>query len=429
MFEENNSIIIVDDQPEHLTRLSNIFCQYGISCRTFHYNEMAEFTPLEGVKIAFFDVMLTNAGDENAQMAVLYDALKNYISPANHAFVLVLWTNQPEYKDKLIEYIKRPGNCEGIAKPIEIEVIDKNIFLENETNLRSRLESLMDETIVKCLFSFESELRQASDRSLSEILRLIPFPDQWGSNDTYINNVKNVFAKIAIETFGAKRGMAYPDLAIKELFGPLFLHYLSSNGSDVWKQFLGDIKKPKDFPDPSIVARLNTIFHLNSYITDSEARGIVRQIEYSNQDISQLFSNEVKFNPREWIDEVLLNRNQYEGEILDLIAVEISAACDYSNNKKRTHQYLLGAILPKSLYEMIRKANFSEAVFHLPFSFMYSGCECNLLLHFNFLLTEEENSSHKLLGPAIFELKNEVMNMICDRHARHISRIGITSFR
>ena len=35
----------------------------------------------------------------------------------------------------------------------------------------------------------------------------------------------------------------------------------------------------------------------------------------------------------------------------------------------------------------------------------------------------------KLLGKRLFTLKNEVMNMIGDRHARHIARIGINSFR
>lgn len=54
---------------------------------------------------------------------------------------------------------------------------------------------------------------------------------------------------------------------------------------------------------------------------------------------------------------------------------------------------------------------------------------CSMLLHFNYLFAEEKDSLSKLLGTPLFRLKNEVMNMIGDRHARHISRIGITSFR
>ena len=52
------------------------------------------------------------------------------------------------------------------------------------------------------------------------------------------------------------------------------------------------------------------------------------------------------------------------------------------------------------------------------------------MLHFNYLISEEEKTAvFKLLGNRLFSLKNEVMNMIGDKHARHIARIGINSFR
>lgn len=431
MFEENNSIIIVDDQQDHLNRLSNIFCRYGIACRTLLYDGMTEIKPLTGVKIAFFDVILTTAGDESAELATLSDAMKTYISSDNNPFVLVLWTSKPEYKDKLIEYINRPGNNDKMPKPIEIDVIDKNEFLENEDALHDRLETLMNERIVKCLYSFETELRQASDKSLYEVVRLIPFPDAWGKNDEFVKNVRTVFAKIAFEAFGKSRGKANPDLAIKEVFAPLILHHLCSSGSTIWKDFFGEenIAKANAFPSPEIVANLNTIFHLDYSPSDIESRGIVRRIDLKNPDIINLFKDTVKYKPQEWIYSVLLNNCKHQGPILELIAMEISAACDYANNKKRTHQYLLGVILPNSSYKEVDNARLSEAVFHVPFTFFYAQEICNMMLHFNFLLTEEYNSSIKLLGEPLFRFKNEVMNMIGDRHARHISRIGITSFR
>lgn len=47
----------------------------------FLYDEFATpHDPLENVKLAFFDITLTDAGGDNAQMAVLRDALKSYIS-------------------------------------------------------------------------------------------------------------------------------------------------------------------------------------------------------------------------------------------------------------------------------------------------------------------------------------------------------------
>lgn len=90
MLETNNNIIIVDDNEQHLHYLADVFCHYGIGCRTFLYDEFNLIQePLENVKLAFFDITLTDAGDENAQMAVLRDALKSYISLKNKAFALV----------------------------------------------------------------------------------------------------------------------------------------------------------------------------------------------------------------------------------------------------------------------------------------------------------------------------------------------------
>lgn len=98
--------------------------------------------------------------------------------------------------------------------------------------------------------------------------------------------------------------------------------------------------------------------------------------------------------------------------------------------KKRTHQYLLGVIVPKSIQEQVVSPFMGDAFFDLPFSFMYDNEECHLFLHFNYLISEEEKTAvFKLLGNRLFSLKNEVMNMIGDKHARHIARIGINSFR
>lgn len=52
MLETNNNIIIVDDNEQHLNYLANVFCHYGIGCRTFLYDEFNIIQePLENVKL------------------------------------------------------------------------------------------------------------------------------------------------------------------------------------------------------------------------------------------------------------------------------------------------------------------------------------------------------------------------------------------
>lgn len=81
------------------------------------------------------------------------------------------------------------------------------------------------------------------------------------------------------------------------------------------------------------------------------------------------------------------------------------------------------------MHDKFKKISTGDAIVDLLFAFMYEGEECCMFLHSTFLITEEENACFKLLGKRLFTLKNEVMNMIGDRHARHIARIGINSFR
>ena len=179
-----------------------------------------------------------------------------------------------------------------------------------------------------------------------------------------------------------------------------------------------------------IAAKLNTIFHLDYSAKEPDARGSVRKIVMNDVGNDELFKSIVGYNINDWINGVLLKNTKYQGKTKELIAVEISAACDYSNMKKRTHQYLLGIIVPKTIQQQVVSPLLGEAFFDLPFGFMYDDEECHMFLHFNYLISEEENSAvFKLLGKRLFSLKNEVMNMIGERHARHIARIGINSFR
>lgn len=432
MLEENNDIIIVDDEENDVERLAKVFYDYGIGCRSFVYDPVDLIEkPLENVKLAFFDISLQTAGNNTELFAILCDALKAYISIENKAFVLVFWTSKLQVINEFQDYVNRRED-KDMPKPIAIRTIDKHEFIDKHQNLKNTLSSLLDDPIVRCLFSFESQLKFAANQSLYDVLGLIDFPDQWGKSEQYIENIKNVFAKIATETLGNKRGNKNPDLAIKEAFGPLFLHYLCDSDDNVWRQFFGtaNLAKIKGFSDPGIVAKLNTIFHIDtSPNKENDSRGSVRKMERLNDTFVQLFNNKIGCTPENWIYSVLLKNTKIEGDILEMVALEYSAACDYSNDKKRTHRYMLGAIIPVEVANQLAKIKLGDAIFEVPFKFFFEERECVLYLHFNYSINEEETYSDKLLGDRLFSLKKEVMNMVCDRHSNYISRIGITSFR
>lgn len=430
MLEENNSIIIVDDVPDDVDRITNIFNEHGIGCRGFVYDSVDLIDePLKNVKLAFFDICLSTTGNDIEQFTILCEAIKSYVSCENRDFVLAFWTSKPQMIEDLKKYINEREILD-MPKPIAIKAIDKHQFIGHADRLQQTLSDLMEDPIVRCLFSYESELKSAANQSLRDVLQLIEFPDAWGDSALYIENIKQVFAKVAIETFGKLRGSKTPDLAIKEAFAPLFTHYLCQNNSSEWADLFGeqDIAEIKNFPNDTIVAQLNSLFHVDLSANEVNSRGSIRKIEREDESFNNIFKDQIGYAPNDWISSVLLNGNNIEDKVIEMIALEYSAACDYSNAKERTHRYMLGAIISEENIRKKIKNKLSNAVFMLPFKFMYRGQVCTILLHFNFSINEEESSPNKILGERLFSLKSEVMNMICDSHANHISRIGITCF-
>ena len=190
-----------------------------------------------------------------------------------------------------------------------------------------------------------------------------------------------------------------------------------------------EIDKVKKFPDETIVAKLNTLFHIDTSPKEIDSRGSVRKIECEDVAFSEKFKSQIGYTPKDWVRVALLKDANINVDVLELVALEYSAACDYSNDKKRTHCYMLGAIIPIEEALKLGKVKLGDAIYQVPFKFIYKNKESVIFLHFNYSISEEKTCPVRLLGNRLFSLKSEVMNMISDSHANHVSRIGITSFR
>ena len=148
-------------------------------------------------------------------------------------------------------------------------------------------------------------------------------------------------------------------MAIKEAFAPLFTHYLCQNHSSVWADLFGeqDIAEIKKFPNDTIVAQLNSLFHVDFSANEVNSRGSIRKIEREDEAFNNVFKDQIGYAPNDWISYVLLNGNNIEDEVIEMIALEYSAACDYSNAKERTHRYMLGAIISEEIIKKKKAKN------------------------------------------------------------------------
>ena len=439
MLAENNSIVLVDDNENDLKRLSSIFAERGIGCRTFQYDGISfPDEPLAGVRMVFMDVNLSNSGDTNSQFAVLEDALRKYVSKENY-FVLVFWTTHVDDIDDFKAFVNRDAAAEEVPKPMLVVPLDKAQFVDDHNALEDKLSQIFDERLVKCLMSFDEDIQKAANKCLTDIVKLAPFDDSWGDNTNFEAHVRNLFTKISIEFSGLQPAKDNPDKAIKEVIAPSFLYDLTELNQNTWKTFLDMTSKTEKkqkmipFVGDNTPAKLNTILNIDPSTADAEARGSVRNMKM-DEDGKAYFQNAFAISVEDFIKTKMVSTtNDCFVNEATIIAVEISAACDYSNDKSRLHRYILGILSKrKDFNDHVSKNKTKQIGDHLlivPFDFIYEDEVYCMVFNLNYTFNEEATELFGKLGDKIFGLKSEFMNSISDCFAQHISRIGYAFFR
>lgn len=430
---ESNRIIIVDDDEGDLRKLSTVFHTHGVGCKSFLYdgfNFPAE--PLIGVRFAFFDINLIQANQDADINASLKDAISQFISMENGPFILIFWSKNTDKIIQFRDFINRSDDdFRNKLKPILFETIDKSEFIEKDDSLEEKLDSILSKDIAKCLVQFEDDVLTAANQTLDEILSIIPYGNNWGETADFDKNCQDVFSKIAEATSGFSRAKTDPDSAIKESITPIFESVLLRKSSTYWKEYLQPLKTKKHseivFPPMFSPARLNTIFHIDVYKMEERLkteRGAVCEIQAEQFD--NVFNNIVKLSFDDWFARTFpgLKRNDKKSAVV--IALEFSAACDCSQDKKRTNKFMLGALIEKDSIVNLDKDKVGEFLLIPPFSFNFEDKDYWIGLNLNYTFIEQENSLF-LCNPK-FILRKEIMDMIGNKYANHVSRIGITSF-
>ncbi len=440
MLPENNSIILVDDREEDLKRLSSIFGDRGIGCRSFQYDGFSfPEQPLQGVRMVFMDINLSNSGDRTSQFAVLVEALQKYVSIDNSYYVLIFWTTHTDDIDDFKAFVNRDGAAESVPKPMLIVPLDKNQFVDEQNALEDKLTEIFNDRLVKCLFSFDGSIQIAANKCLTDIVNLAPFSDNWGENAQFETNVRNLFTKIAIESAGLKPAKSNPDKAIKEVIAPSFLYDLTELSQDTWKEFLNmegrtdDELKNLHFAEEETGAMLNTILNIDPSTEVVDSRGSVRKMRI-DKDAKEFFKNAFAVTVEDFIKTkmVSMTDSKFETEAT-VVAVEISAACDYSNDKPRLHRYIMGILAKrKDFQDHVSKRKtelLGNHIFIVPFDIIYDNEVYCLVFNLNYTFNEEKTDLFNKLGDKIFGFKSDFMNSISEHYAQHISRVGYASFR
>lgn len=450
MFKVKNKIIIVDDRQDELDTLSRAFLDNGIGCRPLLYDN-AYFEPLSNIRIAFFDLNIgekkvddsgkTPEEVEKLNSGVYNDlavAINQYIAKDNGPFALIFWTKNKKIIDGFINYMQNPER--GFSEspfPIVIDCIDKDEFINanNENNLPQKLLEVLNLEEIKFLFNFETKANEAAENTINKLYEIIPKDKKWGENKFFFDNLGKILSKIAASTLGFEYSKENPNKAVYEGLLPILNSELINSDSEVnWEVILAPLYSGKIIsPDDIIQRKVNSVFHIEPFDLDKGKRGSV--IELDKFDNRVLESLNI-YDLNEWFDKLFPFKTNGKGLIKKrfirryskLIAIELSAACDYSNQKPRINKYVLGFLTPCfDTKNDIASSQRIESSYHL------GGCdfhieEYNFQIWLNLNFVFGVRSDDPRLGESLFIMKKEIMDMLGNKYASHVSRIGITSF-
>ena len=434
MFKESNRIVLIDDNASDLEQLSKVFYDNGIGCRTFLYDSFYN-TPLLGIKILFLDINLSGAQSDQQRNSTLRDAIIHYVHEENGPFVLVLWTNNTQWIDSFKVYVNRSVDADLYKRfPYYFTNIDKNEFYDKQKDLEEKIKSIFNNSVVSTLFDFEESLSLSASKTISQIISIIPKGESWGDDKEFYENLQKVFSTIAVQTAGYNKAKENPDRAIKEAIIPILANAFVQEEHTIWGEVLNNLKFSTNkseifFPKSFNEARLNSIFHINDNVANNYDRGAVCPLLFDLKKTTA-FNDKFGFDFKDWFSCSFPDVTKEERDQSQLVCVEFSAACDYSQNKRRTNKYLLGELLPVSSLEKMEKSQRKgDFLLLLPYKFDIQGKEQIIAFNLNFTFTIDPSAITQTLGEPLFCFKKEMMDLIGSKYADHISRIGITTFR
>jgi hypothetical protein len=448
MITPQNRIIIVDDEQDELNTLINEFLNIGLGCRPFLYEEGKYNLEFTDVRLAFFDINIThksvvqkgelsNEDFYKANSNVyndLVNAINSFINLESGPFALIFWTNNVPLIEGFKLYVEERKI--ELAKPFYIGCIDK-YEVKNGT-LSEKLKEILENDKIKFYFEIEESARIAGSNTIDNLHKIIPKDSKWSDNSEYFNNIDKVLSKIAVNVLGYDYAKEKPLKGVYEGLSQLVLkEFLSQESQIDSTRLMSELenKKSKElsFPNQDIQAKLNSIYHISEGVFEKDYRGAVIELDKTNKELLK------KLNIKDesidaWFSLFIPFNNDYKAlkktvrNNSKLICCEISSACDFSNKKQRKNKYILGFITPVlNVSEQINEALRPESSYNVGgCNFWLEGEKKQIWFNLNYVFSLRSDSEY--FGNVQYSLNKEIMDMIGNKYANHVSRIGITSF-
>ena len=442
--------VVLDDKEEHLKPIVDTFKFIGSACIGVQYDdEHASHLSQDyyrGVRGLFIDLNLSGGSSfgDNNHYGLITGILESVITSNNGPFIMILWTENPQDCDSLIEYIEqRLDKNKQYCKPLLIKPLSKTQYIDKDSNFKTGAAEALKAQIkgffasvpqIAALFDWESKVLEAVNQTLIELINLVP-ANKRNFND-YPSEIDKVLSCIVRETVGKSHVATDPQKALNLAIYPILVDKILNNTPNqdniqLWNNAITQVKTAL-ISDEKAVGKFNKMLHLA--VTGHESMspydwGAIVEIP------SEIFNDQFCLDHFGYNQQYLIRNTFCFNSIENLkpVLIRLGASCDYAQNKQGPIPYIFGFVVESQKYHerecdfldpekkfMSRKL--SDWVSPL---FSYANADPAFYIVLNLQLVISKVKGQLDDYQALYRLREQLLNQVIVRSTSFASRPGI----
>lgn len=469
MIDHSCPIIVIDDEKQELWEIAHGLglCGLPIVPHLIVNGRLERniASPCEGIRILFTDLHVLGPVHSKPEQYVsaLVNIIRQLISPST--YLIVFWSAFPEEAEMawglLVARLNTMG-AEGLV-PFNYCVLDKtevkNISDEDEAislkateNVRKSIRDIFDKfPQLRSFMQWESSMSRAASATSNELIGKL---NDGGIEFTNCDAVRDTLKRMSQEALGFPHAYKTPTKGVFQALMPITQDWLNKESDKgVLDQFLGltdsvKIALPKGAVGcPNLASLLNDFFiHSEQSDLKISERGAVIQLAedfLERKDTGLVHEIGLATQDGDWreamcmefaigfsnLDESKKEEAKSKLNPSEIFAVELSADCDYAQDKARSLRFLLAIFVPatniRQFYSETKKSCAHDAIYMTP-DITIGGTVGRLLISCRVFLTRPYQRT--LEGSTVTRIRQEVLSEIAHRYVTHVRRPGKIAF-
>lgn len=469
MIDHSCPVIVLDDEKQELWQISHGLAVCGLPIMSHWINEgkleRQPITPYEGVRILFTDLHVLGPIHKNPEqyISALVSFIQQLIGPST--YLVVFWSGFPEDADKAWELLcsrLRTAKADKLV-PFAYRVLDKTDvkqISDEDPKIAAQATDRVQKSIaeifdafpqLRSLMQWESCASRAASATSNELIGKL---NKGGIEFTDGDAVRATLKSMSQAALGLPHAPDAPTKGVYQALMPIAQDWLNKEAAkgalDGFLDLTG--KDPVPLPasaagKPKLASLLNDFFiHSERDDLKSSERGaVIRLSEDFLKDEEGGLVREIGLTKTkgDWREAICIefahgfakasqqDQTNYKNKLdpKNIYAVELSADCDYAQDKKRSHRFLLSLFAPTSdptpFYSKSKGAA-NEAIYVTP-EITLGGVQGILLISCRIFLTRPYQTAVE--GTPVTRMRGEVLSEIAHHYSTHMRRPGKIEFR